>query len=76
MYLMKFARITVKPEQMGGQPCLRGLRIPVATVADMVTDGITDEEIMEAYPDLESADMQKSLQFYFPALPDTPPNSL
>jgi uncharacterized protein (DUF433 family) len=47
---MKFDRITVKPDQLGGVPCLRGLRIPVATVVDMVADGMTDNEILQAYP--------------------------
>ena len=41
---MKFTRITVNPRQMGGIPCLRGLRIPVATVIGMVADGMTEEE--------------------------------
>ena len=47
---MKFIRITVNPRQMGGVPCIRGLRIPVATVVGMVADGITTEEILRAYP--------------------------
>ena len=37
---MTFERITVRPDQMGGVPCIRGLRIPVATVVGMVADGI------------------------------------
>jgi hypothetical protein len=49
---MKFTRITVDPRQMGGVPCLRGLRIPVATVVAMVADGMTEAEILAAYPDL------------------------
>lgn len=60
---MKFNRITVKPEQMGGQPCIRGLRIPVATVVSMVADGMTYQEILEAYPDLEMGDVQEALRF-------------
>ncbi|MGZ8409297.1 MAG: DUF433 domain-containing protein, partial [Hyphomicrobium sp.] len=48
---MKFARITVNPAQMGGVPCIRGLRIPVATVVGMVADGMTTAEILDAYPD-------------------------
>ena len=50
---MKFTRITVDPKQIGGVPCIRGLRIPVATVASMVADGMTENEILPAYPDLE-----------------------
>ncbi len=60
---MKFSRITVRPDQMGGQACLRGLRIPVATVVSMVADGMTHKEILEAYPDLELADIQEALRF-------------
>lgn len=54
---MAFQRITVKAEQMGGVPCLRGLRIPVATVVGMVADGMSVDEILRAYPDLEAEDV-------------------
>lgn len=50
---MGFERITLRPGQMGGQPCIRGLRIPVATVVDMVADGMTADEVAAALPDLE-----------------------
>ena len=60
---MKFTRITVKPDQMGGVPCIRGLRIPVATVIAMVAEGMSQEEILEAYPDLQPKDIQESLHF-------------
>lgn len=60
---MKFTRITVNPKQMGGVPCIRGLRIPVATVVGMVADGMTTEEILEAYPDLEEVDVQEALKY-------------
>lgn len=59
----KFERITVRPDQMGGQPCLRGLRISVATVVGMIADGMTHKEILEAYPDLELVDIQEALRF-------------
>jgi len=39
---MAFTRITARPEQMGGVPCIRGLRLPVATVVGMTADGMTD----------------------------------
>ncbi len=48
---------------MGGMPCIRGLRIPVATVVGMVADGMTNESILEAYPDLEDRDIHEALQF-------------
>ncbi len=56
-------RITLNPKQMGGVPCIRGLRVPVATVVAMVADGMTVDEILEAYPDLESEDISEALQF-------------
>ena len=60
---MKFNRITVNPNQMGGVPCIRALRIPVATVVGMVSDGMTNKEILEAYPDLKIEDIQEALRF-------------
>ena len=60
---MDFARITINPEQMGGVPCLRGLRIPVATVVGMVADGMSEGEILEAYPDLEIEDIREALRY-------------
>ena len=60
---MRFCRITVNPNQMGGVPCIRGLRIPVATVVEMVADGMPTNEILKAYPDLEAADIEEGLQF-------------
>lgn len=60
---MKFQRITLKSEQMNGLPCIRGLRIPVATVVDMVAAGMTNDEILNAYPDLELDDIREALQF-------------
>jgi uncharacterized protein (DUF433 family) len=60
---MKFTRITVNPQQMGGVPCIRGLRVPVATVVGMVADGMTEAEILKAYPDLAPADIHEALQY-------------
>ena len=60
---MQFTRITVDPHQMSGVPCLRGLRIPVATVVGMIADGMTAPEILKAFPDLESGDIQEALRF-------------
>jgi uncharacterized protein (DUF433 family) len=58
-----FDRITVRAEQMGGVPCIRGLRIPVATVVGLVADGMSREEILAAYPDLESEDIEQALRY-------------
>ena len=60
---MRYTRITVKPDQMGGVPCIRGFRIPVATVIGMVAEGMSQEEILNAYPDLEAEDIQEALYF-------------
>jgi uncharacterized protein (DUF433 family) len=60
---MKFARITVNAKQMGGVPCIRGLRIPVATVVSMVADGMTETEITAALPDLGGEDIQEALSY-------------
>jgi uncharacterized protein (DUF433 family) len=60
---MKLTRITVDARQMGGVPCLRGLRIPVATVIGMVADEMTHEEILRAFPDLDLEDIREALAF-------------
>jgi uncharacterized protein (DUF433 family) len=60
---MRDKRITINPKQMDGLPCLRNLRIPVATIVDMVADGMTNQEILNAYPDLETDDIRAALRF-------------
>ena len=60
---MEFTRVTVRVDQVGGVPCIRDLRIPVATVVGMVADRMTDEEILEAFPDLEGEDIREALQY-------------
>ena len=57
---MTFTRITVRPDQLNGVPCIRGLRIPVATVVGMIADGMSTDEVLDAYPDLEAADVQEA----------------
>jgi uncharacterized protein (DUF433 family) len=58
-----FTRITVDSERMGGVPCVRDLRFPVATVVAMVADGMTTAEILAEHPDLEAADIAECLRF-------------
>lgn len=60
---MSFARITVDPQKMGGVPCIRDLRIPVATIVDLFANGLTREKIIEYYPDLEPEDIDEALRF-------------
>jgi len=60
---MRFERITTDPAKMGGRPCIRGLRIPVATVIDMVADGMTPADIIDAFPDLQPQDIEQALHY-------------
>jgi uncharacterized protein (DUF433 family) len=61
--MKNFSRITVDPAQMGGVPCVRHLRIPVATVLRLLAGGLTAGEILADYPDLESEDVRECLRF-------------
>lgn len=65
---MIFARITIDPNQMDGVPCIRGLRIPVATVLSKLAAGMAREEILQAYPDLQPDDITEALHFAAQAL--------
>jgi uncharacterized protein (DUF433 family) len=56
-------RITVDPDKMGGVPIIRDLRMPVATVVAMVADGLTVDEIIADFPDLQPEDIQAALRF-------------
>jgi uncharacterized protein (DUF433 family) len=60
---MAFKRITTNPRQLGGVPCLRGLRIPVAIIVALVAEGETTAGILALYPDLESEDVREALLF-------------
>ena len=60
---MKFSRITVDPHQMDGVPCIRGLRIPVATVVGMMAEGMDEREILRAFPDLQGEDIREALRY-------------
>jgi len=61
--MKQFKRITVDANQMGGIPCIRGLRIPVATVVGMIGEGMPESEILKTYPDLELEDIREALRF-------------
>jgi uncharacterized protein (DUF433 family) len=60
---MAFERITTDPEVLGGVPCMRGLRVPVATVVGMVADGMTVDEILADFPYLEHDDIAAALRY-------------
>jgi uncharacterized protein (DUF433 family) len=65
---MHLPRITVNPSQMGGVPCIRGLRIPVATIVGMVAEGMSRDEILGAFPDLVEEDIREALALAAEAL--------
>lgn len=57
------SRITSDPNQCGGRPCIRGMRIRVKDVLDMLAGGATEREILEDYPYLEAEDIRASLEY-------------
>ncbi len=57
------SRVTVDPKQMNGVPCIRGLRIPVATVGGMIAEGMTQADILRAFPDLQAEDVHAALAY-------------
>ena len=61
--MKNFERITVEPAQMGGVPCVRHLRIPVATVLRLLASGLTEAAILSEYPDLLAEDIRECLRF-------------
>lgn len=61
--LMEFERITIDPAKMSGVPCIRGLRIPVATILGQLAAGRTEAEILEDFPDLEPEDIPAALEY-------------
>lgn len=63
MQATNFERITVSLNQMGGVPCIRGLRIPVATVLRMLAGGMTEQEILADYPNLQVEHVRECLRF-------------
>ena len=60
---MPYPRITADPERMGGVPCIRDTRIPVASIISMVADGMSAAEILAAHPDLLPPDVPEALRF-------------
>lgn len=66
----EFERITIDPDMMRGAPCIRGLRIPVATVLGQLAAGVTPESILEDFPDLEADDIPAALEYAAAAVQD------
>ncbi len=61
--MSQMQRITFNPNQCGGRPCIRGMRIRVKDVLDMLASGATEADILESYPYLEREDIQASLEY-------------
>lgn len=60
---MPFDRITLHPDQMGGLPCIRGLRIPVTTVIGQLAAGRSYDEVLKDFPELEREDILAALEY-------------
>jgi len=61
--MLSFDRITFDSTIMGGRACIRGMRVTVSLILNLVADGMTTEEILEAYPYLEAEDIHQALQY-------------
>ena len=61
--MAELGRITIRAEQCGGRPCIRGLRIRVKDILDLLASGATRAEILEDFPDLEDADITAAIEF-------------
>lgn len=64
-------RITIEPGKLGGRPCIRGLRIRVQDVLEMLANGMSSAEILEDYPYLEADDVRAALAYAAAAVSDT-----
>jgi uncharacterized protein (DUF433 family) len=61
--MLGFDRITFDPNILGGKACIRGMRISVSLIVNLVANGMTSDEIMAEYPDLELEDIQQALRY-------------
>lgn len=61
--MLGFDRITFNPNVMGGRACIRGMRVTVSLIVNLVANGMTTEEIIQAYPYLEPEDIQQALRY-------------
>ncbi len=61
--MLEFDRITFDQNVMGGKACIRGMRVTVSLVVNLVADGMSNEDIVEAYPYLEPDDIRQALRF-------------
>jgi uncharacterized protein (DUF433 family) len=61
--VLGFDRITFDPDILGGKACIRGMRISVSLIVNLVASGMTVDEILDEYPDLEAEDVQQALRY-------------
>jgi uncharacterized protein (DUF433 family) len=61
--MLEFDRVTFDPEVMGGRACIRGMRVTVSLVVNLVASGMSSEEIIKDYPYLEPDDIRQALQY-------------
>ena len=61
--MLGFDRITFDPDVMGGRACIRGMRVTVSLIVNLVANGMSNEEIIEAYPYLERDDIREALKY-------------
>lgn len=61
--MKEFKRITFDKDIMGGQACIRGMRIPVSLIINLVANCMTSDEIIKEYPDIEPDDIKEALQY-------------
>ncbi len=61
--MLDFDRITFDPNMMGGRACIRGMRVTVSLIVNLVANGMSSEEIIEAYPYLEPDDIRQALRY-------------
>ncbi|MCF8144108.1 MAG: DUF433 domain-containing protein [Deltaproteobacteria bacterium] len=61
--MLGFERITFNPDIMGGRACIRNMNISVSLIVNLIANGITFAEVLQAYPYLEEDDLQQSLQY-------------
>lgn len=61
--MKNYKRINIDPDKMGGVPCIRDLRMPVATIIQMLAEGLTTQQILDEHPELEAEDIYEALRF-------------
>lgn len=61
--MKQFPRITFNPKILGGKACIRGMRLPVSLIVNLIANGMSPQEIIDGYPDLILEDIQESLRY-------------